>query len=120
LERVIAKEEAKEAIQYELENFYYEVSKDRFEQHSALTRQLMEINHKIDAMQESFFITRDMDRETFDKFNGRYQKERTNIEAQMAECSVTISNISECIKNAVDLSAKLNTVWVSSGISYKE
>jgi hypothetical protein len=61
-----------------------------------------------------------MDRETFDKFNTRYQKERSNIEAQLTECSVTISNISECIKNAVDLSAKLNTVWASSGIGLKE
>jgi hypothetical protein len=50
----------------------------------------------------------------------RYQKERSNIETQLAECSVTISNISECIKNAVDLSAKLNTLWASSGINLKE
>ena len=120
LKKLTVKEELKTAVQYELERFYYEVSKDSFELHNTLQRQLTEINHKIDALQESFFITREMDRPTFDKFNARYQAERAKIERQLADCSVTISNISEYVQDAVTLSSKLNTVWTSGGITLKE
>lgn len=120
LERVVPKEEAKAAIQYELENFYYEVSKDTFDVQTTLRARLTEITNKLDRLQECFFIEKGMDRETFDKFNNRYQKEKAETEEQLAECTVTISNIEECIREAIDLSAKLSTVWASSGISQKE
>ncbi|GGA89881.1 serine type site-specific recombinase [Puia dinghuensis] len=120
LESIAAKEEAKQAIQYELENFYYDVSKDSFETQTTLKARLTEITHKLDTLQECFFIEKTMDRETFEKFNARYQKEKAETEEQLGECSVTISNIEDCIREAVDLATKLNTVWASSGIKQKE
>jgi len=48
--------EFKTSIQYELESFFYEVSKDSFEQQAVLKKQLTEINNKIDSLQESLGV----------------------------------------------------------------
>ncbi|WP_133994079.1 recombinase family protein [Dinghuibacter silviterrae] len=120
LERLATKEDLAATIQHRLESFFYEVSKDRLEQQPALKRQLSDIDSKIDSLQEAFFITKEMDRDTYEKFKARYQRERQNIEEKLADCSLVISNLSECIEKAVILSRKLRTVWASSDIGRKE
>jgi DNA invertase Pin-like site-specific DNA recombinase len=79
-----------EPVHYALEQFYKEITKDKDEQLPILKRQLSGVEVKLDNLQESYFIQREMDRETFEKFNTRFQNERRNIEEKLAECSVSI------------------------------
>jgi site-specific DNA recombinase len=108
------------SIQYELESFYYEISKESFEQQTILKRQLTEVKNKIDGLQESFYILKEMDRDTFDKFNARYLEEKSKIEDKLEGSSITSSNMAEYLYEAMSFSSKLSTVWSSGDITLKE
>lgn len=66
---------------------YNEMNKGNLEQQGILTSQLREINKKIDGLEESRFVLKEMSQETFDKFYPRYIKERENIAAQLINVS---------------------------------
>ena len=90
------------------------------EDEAALKNQLTEINKKIDAIEEKYFALGEMNKETFEKFNSRYQEEKRNIEANLQKCPVSISNLSGFIQQAVTFSSELNTVWDSGNISCRQ
>lgn len=64
-------------------------------------RQLREINKKIDGLEESRFVLKEMSQETFDKFYPRYIKERENIAAQLDKCKLGISNPEDAIQYCI-------------------
>jgi hypothetical protein len=120
LDKLTLKEENIKPLLYALENVYYELSKDSIEEETSLKAQLAEINKKIDSIEESYFALKEMSRETFEKFNTKYQEEKTKIEGSLQKCPTSISNLSTFIQKAVSFSIQLNTVWTSSGITVKE
>ncbi len=120
LQRLSVKPELITSISYRLESFYHEVTKDQSELQVELKKQLGELDKKIDSLQENYYVLKEIDKMTFEKFNVRYHNERFNIEQKLADCSVSISNLTNYVKEAVSFSAKLNTVWTSSNVSIKE
>lgn len=99
---------------------YHEINKESLELEKILTGQLRELNKRIDDLEESRYVLKEMSQETFQKFYTRYNKEIENIAKQLTECKQSISNPEEAIKNALILSSKLATVWHSSDIGNKE
>jgi site-specific DNA recombinase len=61
-----------------------------------------------------------MNKDTFQKFHAKYAEERSKIMEELQDCALTISNLSESLNQALNLSAKLNTVWASSDIKLRE
>ena len=120
LNRYCVQEELLESFKSVLITEYNEMNKGNLEQQDILTSQLKEIDKKIDSLEESRFVLKEMTQETFDKFYPRYIKERENIVTQLDKCRLSISNPEEAIQYALSLSSKLPMVWHSSDAGMKE
>ncbi|OMP75120.1 MULTISPECIES: hypothetical protein [unclassified Chitinophaga] len=53
---------------------YYEMNRENIEQQKILTAQLKEVDNKIDGLEESRYVLKEIGQETFDKFYSRYSK----------------------------------------------
>ena len=90
------------------------------EQLRQLKGQLSALQEKIDNLEESYFITKEMNEETYKKFMGRYSEEKAKILDAMTTCGKDSSNLSEYYISALKFSTKLPTIWASSPVSVKE
>ncbi len=99
---------------------YHEKNQESLEEERTLTTQLKEIDTKIDNLEESRYVLKEISQETFDKFFSRYSKERETISSQLEKSSKSISNPEEAIEKALTLSSNLAMVWRSSNTGAKE
>lgn len=99
---------------------WYEINKENIEREASYRKLLNELDEKIENIEEGYFVTKEMAKETFDKFFPRYVKERDDIADKLAVLTSSISNGMAAIEKAIDISIELNTVWISSGIGKKE
>ena len=120
LEQYTIKEDSIEPIQFHLEYLYQAENKERTEQEKILKDQTIEVQKNIDAIEESYFIKKDMQRETYEKFLTKYQKEKANIACELEKHSGSISNFEKYIENALSLSLKLPQIWSCSTIAVRE
>ena len=109
-----------EALKSALLDEYNEINKEGLEQQIFFNNQLKEINIKIDNLEESRYVLKEISQETFDKFRPRYQKEQENILKQLSKCAQSISNPEEAIEQALLLSSKLPIVWNIGDTAAKE
>ncbi len=90
------------------------------EQIKALTKQTIELQKKIDNMEEAYFILKEMGEETYKKFRAKYAEEKAQVADAMNNFGQYSSNLSEYYFSALQFSLKLPTVWASSTVSVKE
>ncbi len=90
------------------------------EQLKQLKGQLSALQDKIDNLEESYFITKEMSEETYKKFMGRFSEEKAKILDAMSTCGKDSSNLSEYYISALRFSTKLPIIWASSPVSVKE
>ncbi|WP_118952537.1 hypothetical protein [Taibaiella helva] len=80
------------------------------QQRCNLDKELSEVSKKLERLEERFVmeeITGDM----FDKYAGKFKAEQRELEAAIAKAGKRVSNLDQCIQNAIELSSKLATVW---------
>ena len=120
----LAKYEVKESIldpiKLELENTFYELNKENIERSSDLNISLKDVDRNIDKLEEKYFIKEEMSKETYEKLKHKYQSEKQNIEKEMINASVTISNLKEMIEKATYLCKNLSKIWQEGDVSIKE
>lgn len=113
-------EDQMESLRKVLIEEYYEMNRENMEQQKILTAQLKEVDNKIDSLEESRYVLKEIGQETFDKFYSRYSKERNLISTKLEKCTGSISNPEEVINQAISLSSNLDMVWRSSNTGAKE
>ncbi len=107
-------------LQYELETSYDELNREAFDQQSTLRQRLADIQKKVENIEEKYYVDSEMNRETFEKFSVRFRDEATTITRELERGVQTISNHSETIAKALELSSKLAPAWTSSDVKGKE
>ena len=120
LDNYTIKPEVISPVQYQLEYLYQQQNKESVEQELTLKKSLTQVQKNIDNIEETYFIKKEMPRETYDKFVLKYQSEKDNILKQMESYQGKISNLESYIANALALSSKLSVVWSSSPVVIKE
>ena len=120
LQQYTIKTEAIPPLQYQLEYLYHEQNKEAVEQEKTLKSSLNEAQKNIDSIEESYFIKKEMSRETYDKLFSKYQAEKANILKQLENYKGDTSNLENYIVNALTLSSKLPVLWTSSPVGIKE
>jgi site-specific DNA recombinase len=85
-----------------------------------LKAQLLVLQGKIDNLEESYFITKEMSEETYKKFMGKYSEEKAKILDAVGTCGKGSSNLSDYYISALQFSTKLPAIWVSSPVAVKE
>ncbi|GAA4737709.1 hypothetical protein GCM10023229_15780 [Flavisolibacter ginsenosidimutans] len=107
-------------IAYQIEYWFEQLNKESIEQEKTLKQKLIEVTQKIDTIEEKHYVLEEMNKESFDKFYGRYTKEREEIKEVLGKLTPQISSLKKSIEEGVTFSTKLATVWTSSPVSKKE
>jgi hypothetical protein len=72
--KFFVKDELTDSLQYELEQIFHDINKRNVDQQTILKHQLAEVNKKIDAAEEKYYILNQMTREVFEKFHRSTKK----------------------------------------------
>ena len=113
------KEELKEPLFKKMEAVWKDINKESFELEQSYKKQLSEVNAKLEDIEESYYIKKDMSRETYDKFRLRFENDRKKINDNLSQLTIGISNPMAAIEKAVGLSVELATEWASGDIHQK-
>ena len=120
LNRYTVKEELKEPTLERVEVRWYEINKENIELEVVYKKQLAAIEERIENVEESYYVTKDMSRELYDKYYPRYNKEREEVTEKIGQLGFSISNPIAVFEKAINISLELNTTWTSSNIKQKE
>lgn len=109
-----------EALLYDMVHFFEGINKSDIEREKLLKGQLTELNKKIEAIEEKYFVTEEMSKEIFDKFHLKYTTERNQLAKEMSISSNTISNLESALKTALQVCTNISEMWASGSIKVKE
>jgi site-specific DNA recombinase len=113
------KEELKEPLLRKMEAVWNDINKECYEVEQNYKKQLSVVNGKIEDIEESYYIKKDMNRETYDKFRLRFETELKDINKNLSQLTIGISNPMAAIEKAIGLSVELATEWASGDIDHK-
>lgn len=113
------KEELKAPLLKKMEAVWKDINKESYELEHNYKKQLSAVKAKIEDIEESYYIKKDMNRETYDKFRSRFENELKDINKNLSQLTIGISNPMAAIEKAIDISVELPTEWTSSDISHK-
>jgi site-specific DNA recombinase len=116
----VKKEVAKAPLLYQLEHTYEKLTQGDSEQELTVKSQLMEVEKRIESIEESHFALKQMPREAFERLYVKYATEKKKIMVQMEKLAGSISNPEIYFKAAMIVSEKLTSLWGKSGIGVKE
>lgn len=120
LDKYTVQERCVAPLQYQIEAIYKDINKDAEEEIVTLKGRLSDVTKKLDSLEEKYYVNGEMSRETFEKFYFRYKAEHAEISKGLASCVMGISNLSETVVKAIDLSRRLALEWASSDVKEKE
>jgi site-specific DNA recombinase len=79
------------------------------ERQNELKTVLNEVRQKIDTIEEKYFVTGEMSKETDQKFLTKFMKEKEEILDSFRSCSVSSSNLERFLENVVTFSSNVAT-----------
>ena len=85
-----------------------------------LKGRLAEVQKKIDDIEESYYIIKEMPRETYDKLLGKLVDQKKEILESLSNVNIEKSNLKETFATAMEISRKLATGWASRDVGIKE
>lgn len=82
-------------------------------------KQLTEINTKIENLEERF-VSAEIPKELYDKFNKKYQDEKGQIEQKLSNQQFESSNLEKIIEKGLKISENLSQLWLSGDFDAKQ
>ena len=98
---------------------YNQLNKDKEEQKATLEKQLLELDKKLERLEERF-INEEIDQQMFLKFKAKFNAEKVELSKHLAKSGKQVSNLEGCIENAIALASKLASAWDCSDYSDKQ
>jgi site-specific DNA recombinase len=108
------------AISVQLEYAYYANNKENIEKEIRYNKRLTELKIEMDRLDEKYYIKEEINKEKYDNFIVKFMNEEKEICKNLEDCSISISNLQEKIKEAGELGSKLPLLWEDSDLSEKE
>ena len=98
---------------------YNQLNKGKEETCVTLRNQIKEIDKKLERLEERLIIE-EIDRAMFDKYLDKFNKEKKEIEKQLAESGIQVSNLEKCIDTTMTYASKLNAMWNAGDYNKKQ
>ncbi len=111
---------AVEPILYQLQYVLKDMAKDKEEKTTVLHKQLKEVNQRMDTIEEKYFVTGELSKELYDKFNTRYKEELASITQSLQGYCFDASNLQQVLKTTLLATGKLQYLWSVSDVKEKE
>jgi site-specific DNA recombinase len=98
---------------------FKELNEQHLETSTALERQLTEVLHKAEKLEEKF-INDEIDSELFQRFRIKYREEKDNIDRQLEKAVVKTSNLPQMVDLSLNIASNLSATWVSGDYETKQ
>jgi site-specific DNA recombinase len=108
-----------EPLKEQLTYTFEELNQENAEAHKQLESQLKAINEKIEMIEERF-VLKEITKDMFDKFSGRFRDEKREILDQLQRVDFGLSNLDKYISFAVNISSNLQEMWEVADLRTKE
>jgi site-specific DNA recombinase len=108
-----------EPLKEQLTYTFEEMNKENAELQKRLESQLKDIAGRIETIEERF-ILREITKDLYDKFIGKYKDEKREVLEQLQKVDFGLSNLNKYISFAVNLSCNLQEMWQLSDLATKE
>src|SRR5690606_26588043 len=89
-------------------------------QELAIKASLKELQKKIDIVEEKYFVSGEMTKETYEKFMAKFAEEKNGILSSLRNTAVSSSNLENYLENVASFASKLATAWSFSPVKEKE
>jgi site-specific DNA recombinase len=91
----------------------------KFQEHKQIQSQLIEINSKLDRIEERF-ILEEITKEQFNKYSEKFKLEKSQIIKELERTQIKVSNLEKAVENLIELSSNLPSLWTSSSYFEKQ
>lgn len=107
-----------EPVKDEFIKLFNKTAKESVSHIKTLNIRLLDIEKKIDALEERF-VTGEIERELYQKFVNRYKTEKLEINAELGSLSFENSNLEKRLEKYCQILTKPSLLWVSNGYNGK-
>ncbi len=90
------------------------------EEGKIIAANLKGVKDRMEKLEERYFTTSEMSRETYERLLRKFGDEKRELEAQLQNTAVNSSNLKNQLEEAVTISSKLAPTWISSDVKGKE
>jgi site-specific DNA recombinase len=98
---------------------FNQYSKGYIDQNTVLQQQYTEVQKKIARLEERL-IAEEIPSELYYKYMAKYNEEKEAMETTLSKATFKMSNLDECVNNAVDLAINLPKRWLSADYNIKQ
>lgn len=120
MEQYCIRTELKAPLLAMMESVWMDINKERIQLEKEYKKQLAALEEKLESIEESYFINKEMSKETYEKFRSKFMTQHQEIASQLSKTENKVSNPTAVLEKALDISINLATEWNSADIEHKE
>ena len=120
LNRYTLREELIAPLLRDMKAVYEQRNKGEGSQLKELNQNLKTIEGYLNNIDESFYVRREMEGDTYQRLKLKYLRQKDTILQEIQQCEKMSSNLSNYLETATKLSLELATTWASSPVTKKE
>ena len=99
---------------------YNQSTEDNKDEKTQINETINALDKKLERLEERFVMEEDLTKEMYQKFTTKIKTEQQEMRLQLANMGNRVSNLEECVENAIKLGSKLATVWDLSDYKGKQ
>jgi site-specific DNA recombinase len=120
IEKYTLQKRMMKVFMFQLEHGMHDSSKENVETEKTLKVKLGEVDKKIFNIGEQYYALREMSKESFEKYQPKYEEERKEILDKLLNISNPISDYAEAIRKISEVTLKTFDIWTKGGAKAKE
>lgn len=98
---------------------YYKLTEGELDDKTAILNSIQEVDNKL-ARQKKRLKEEEITYDLYLEFKGEYEKEKKELQDELANSGNGVSNPQECVDFALDYSLKLPSLWSSAGYTERQ
>lgn len=103
----------------QMKKLFYSLNEEGIKEQEHLKGKLTEVENKLEGIEEKYVLDQ-IKQPMYEKWSAKFRQELKEINDQLANCSVSSSNLEECISYTIDLSANLLKMWREGDVLQKQ
>ena len=100
----------KEPLLEAMKGYFSELHKDHLEEFSLIEGNIKGIDKKLENVEEKY-ITGEIEKDLYQKFKDKFQKEKKRLLAKTGKSKISLSNLRNCLEKVVEICANLLEFW---------
>ncbi len=109
----------KDLIALQMEKLFYSLNEEGIQEQKQLKVSLSAVEKKLESVEERYILS-EITKPVYDKWTAKFYSEQKEITTQLENCSLSSSNLKDCVNYTVNLSSNLLTMWRKSDYLKKQ